>query len=280
MKPLRKLRFCLFALAVIAVVPSLSAVVVEFREWHGKQIQCMHGGNSLNPIQICGTQFYARVFTGTVKSAVDITDTDKLLVLIPDEIFLGGPFSEVTATVNQACLPQNRPEIEVGDKWLFYLRTKEYLHRDEKTPHLTSDGFELPFDSPSRSLSQAQDEIAMLRHLARLTDSGILRGNLTRTVSKNPWKFAPVPNHKVLATRASDGAEYAALTDGDGHYEFELPPDSYRLTANSGRGLWAPEGTINVWRHSCIGFNFLLHTDGRISGTVTEADGKPARFGK
>jgi hypothetical protein len=122
MKPLRKLRFCLFALAVIAVVPSLSAVVVEFREWHGKQIQCMHGGNSLNPIQICGTQFYARVFTGTVKSDVDITDTDKLLVLIPDEIFLGGPFSEVTATVNQACLPQNRPEIEVGDKWLFYLQ--------------------------------------------------------------------------------------------------------------------------------------------------------------
>jgi hypothetical protein len=54
----------------------------------------------------CGTFGYARVFTATVKSATEISDTDKRLELIPDEIFLGSA-SEVTATVNQACLPLN-----------------------------------------------------------------------------------------------------------------------------------------------------------------------------
>jgi hypothetical protein len=54
----------------------------------------------------CGTFGSARVFTATVKSATEISDTDKRLELIPDEIFLGSA-SEVTATVNQACLPLN-----------------------------------------------------------------------------------------------------------------------------------------------------------------------------
>jgi hypothetical protein len=33
-----------FALAVVFVVPSLSGVIVELREWQGNQIQCIHGG--------------------------------------------------------------------------------------------------------------------------------------------------------------------------------------------------------------------------------------------
>lgn len=37
----------------------------------------------------CGRYNYARVFTGTVKSAVEVGDTDKRLQLIPDEVFLG-----------------------------------------------------------------------------------------------------------------------------------------------------------------------------------------------
>ena len=40
----RRSRPWLFALAVMLVVPSLSAVIVEFLEWHGKQIRCIHGG--------------------------------------------------------------------------------------------------------------------------------------------------------------------------------------------------------------------------------------------
>jgi len=77
----------------------------------------------------CGTQGYTRVFTGTVRSAVDVSDTEKRLELIPDEVFLGNT-SELTATVNQECLAENQPEIQAGDQWLFYVRPKRYWDRE------------------------------------------------------------------------------------------------------------------------------------------------------
>lgn len=232
------------------------------REYHGRQVACVHSGLR-GYGKICGTDGYARVFTGTVKSAVETGDTDKLLQLVPDEVFLGDP-NEVTATTNQACL---RTEIQAGEEWLFY------LYRDNNTGALI-----LGYDSPSKPIRQAQQDISMLRHLSKLTDSAILTGNLTRIVSNNPWKSAPAPNHKVVAKRVSDGVEYAALTDSSGHYEVELPPSTYNLSANTQRGLWAPEGEGAFWKHGCVDVDFLLHTDGRISGGVTTADGKPARY--
>jgi len=115
MMPPRKWRLCLFVLAVFCVVPSLSADIVEMREYHGKQVTCIHSGIR-GFGKMCGTYGYARVFTGTVRSVVEIGDTDKRLQLVPDEVFLGDSASEVTATTNQACL---HAEIEAGDKWLF-----------------------------------------------------------------------------------------------------------------------------------------------------------------
>lgn len=44
MLPLKIRRPCLFGFAVICLVPSLSGVIVEIREWHGKQIQCLRSG--------------------------------------------------------------------------------------------------------------------------------------------------------------------------------------------------------------------------------------------
>ena len=163
---LRKWRLHVFVLAVACLVPCLSAEIRETRVYHGKKFQCVHGGFSMiGGGRVCGTQGYARVFTGTVKSAIEISDTDKQLTLVPDEIFSGDRASEVTATVDQACMPQGQPEIQAGQKWLFYLR---------------EDG-ELPFDSPSKPLSEAQDDIAVLRHLARLTGhQAIITGNVQR----------------------------------------------------------------------------------------------------
>ena len=93
-----------------------------------------------------------------------------------------------------------------------------------------------------------------------------------------PFKAVPVPNRKIVAKRASDGAEYNAFTDGNGHYELEVPPDSYHLSANTEPGLWGPEGSTFVWKRNCTNVNFLLRTDGRLSGRVTTADGTPARY--
>ena len=252
MLPRRKWRLLVFASAVICVVPSLSAVIVEVREYHGKKVTCVHSGLRSSAGRVCGTFGYARVLAGTVKSALETGDTDKRLQIVPDEVFLGDSISEVTATTNQACL---RTEIQAGEKWLFY------LSRDKKTNALI-----LGYDSPSKPIEQAQQDIATLRHLARLTESGIVTGEAGRS------------GHKVLAKRVSDGAEYTAVTDAKGHYELELPAGSYNLTANTEQGLWAPEGETSVWTQGCVDLDFWLHTDGRISGSVTNADGKAARY--
>jgi hypothetical protein len=257
-------RICLSVLTVASVVPTASAQIVEGRQYHGHDVTCVHSGIVHANGTFCGTQGYERVFTGTVKSAIDIEEPDKLLQLIPDEVFLGEPTSEVLAVTNQACL---RREIRTGEKWLFYL-----------SRNTLTNGLVLGYDSPSKPIAQAQADIARLRHLQRLNDSGLLTGTLTRIVSKNPWKSSPVPNRNVVIKPLSGKAEITAHTDGNGHYEVEVPPNSYTVSANAEVGLWAPEMTTWVSKGACIGVGFLLHTDGRILGTIIAADGKPARY--
>jgi hypothetical protein len=234
------------------MIPVVSAQIFEVREYHGRKVQCVHSGILATNGAECGTRHYARAFIGTVKSAFDIGETDKLLQLVPDEVFLGDPASEVMAVTNQACL---RHEIRAGEKWLFY------LYRNMQT-----NGLVLPYDSPSKPLAQAQQDIATLRHLSKLTDTGILTGHLGH------------PGHKVVARRVSDDAQFSAVTNASGDYELELPPGAYYLTANTKQGLWGPEAEPFVSVQGCTRVDLWLHIDGRIAGTVTTSEGKPARY--
>jgi hypothetical protein len=87
-----KLRLFTFVLAAAGVVPSLSAVISGTREYHGKKVTCLYGGASIAQHSLgvySRARLYRQVFTGTVQSAVEITDTDKRLEVTPDEIFLG-----------------------------------------------------------------------------------------------------------------------------------------------------------------------------------------------
>ena len=96
-----KLCLCLIFSAVACGDP-LSAEIVEIREYHGKQVMCGYSG-LIGVAKACGTEEFARVFTGIVRSAVGVGDTDKLLEIIPDEVFVGDA-SAVTAITDQACL--------------------------------------------------------------------------------------------------------------------------------------------------------------------------------
>ena len=251
-------------IVVLAGLCAAAAQITERRQYKGHDVTCVHSGIVHTNGSYCGTQGYERVFTGAVKSAIDIEGNDKLLQLIPDEVFLGDPSSEVLAVTNQACL---RREIRTGEKWLFYLSRNSLTN-----------GLVLGYDSPSKPFAEAQADIERLRHLQKLNESGLLTGTLTRIVSKNPWKFSPVSNRKVVIKPLSDKAGFTAQTDSNGHYEIEVPPDSYTLSANTEAGLWAPETTTFVAKGDCTGVGFLLHTDGRISGTIMTADEKPARY--
>jgi hypothetical protein len=258
----------LFALAVILSIPSLSAVVVELREYHGRFVPCPPSFSLDYEVRACGIYGYDRVFTGTVKASTAISDTERRLVLIPDEIFLG-PATEITATVKQACLPVNETEIQAGDRWLFYLKRRHPLQ-----PELV-----LPTNSRSGPLTSAstQEEISTLRHLKRLTDSGVITGVVTHAEMKDQKvETVPVPDWAVMAKPFSNRPAHKVLTDSNGHFEFELPSDSYDITANTERGIWAPEHAAYVAKGSCVAVDFPVQTDGGLSGTVRTADGSPA----
>jgi hypothetical protein len=153
---------------------------------------------------------------------------------------------------NQACL---RTDIRAGQKWLFY------LFRDKKSNELV-----LGYEGRSKPIEQAQQDIATLRHLAKVTDSGILTGHVGH------------PGHKVVARRVSDGMEFSVVANDGGNYEFELQPGGYYLSANTKQGLWAPETETFVRKQGCTHVDLWLRTDGRIAGTVMNADGKAARY--
>lgn len=248
------------------VIPPAFAQIIELRNYRGKQIQCIRSGITGfgRPCGIDGN--YAYVFIGSVVSTIKVSDTETRLMVAPEEVFLGADATALMITTSQGgCLP----DIVPGARWLFYLQ------RDRKTNALL-----LAYGSPSKPIAEAEKEITLLRRLAHLSDAGLIAGNVRRQVWNDADKFetfVSVPNQKLVAKRISDGTEYDAFTDSNGHYEFEsLPPGSYRVSANTTQGLWVEDGGAQVHSGSCSDIGFKLLPDGRISGHIRAADGKPA----
>jgi hypothetical protein len=235
---------------------------------------CAHSG-LVGVAKACGTAGYARVFTGIVRSAVEKGDTDKLLEIVPDEVFVGDS-SEAAAITNQACL---RTDIQAGDKWLFY------LSRDPK-----SDTLVLSYSSPSEPMSDAEDDISMLRDLGHLKNAGILVGSIWRLGETEDAKSAPFANQKVVAKNVANGAEYTTYTNEKGHFKFELPVGKYDVISAPEYGLREVEdfflsmqGSVPVENGRCWEHNFAVkpstaikpNTDGIIAGHLGSPDGKP-----
>jgi hypothetical protein len=268
-----KWRLGFVVLAVACMVSPLYAVIVEIREYHGKQVSCIHSG-LMGVAKACGTERYARVFTGIVRSSVELGDTDKRLEIVPDEVFVGDS-SEVTAITNQACL---HTDVQAGDKWLFY------LYRDPNKDTLV-----LGYDSPSKPISEAEDGISLLRDLGHLKSTGILIGTIHH-LGSDPEVAHPTPlaNHKVVAKNVANGAEYTAYTNEKGYFKFDLPVGKYDVITAPEYGLRQVEnfgsmlGSIPAEKGTCWEHNFgvrqaadfKLPTDGTVSGHVGYPDGR------
>ena len=208
------------------------------------------------------------IFIGSVLSVVQISEREKRLLVAPEEIFRGNPPRELRVTTSQGdCLP----DIQPGDQWLFY------LWLDKETREVL-----LGYASGSAPVAEAQGSIALLRRLAQMPDSGVIKGDvqqLIRDDGSNDVTYSSVPKHKIVAKRAADGVEYTAVTNQDGRYEFEpLPSGTYHLTANTEKSLWAEEGRTDVHPHGCSQVDFELHPNGMISGWIRDAQGKPAKY--
>ena len=259
----------MFALCIPStlITSSLFAQVIEIRHYRGKQISCVTSGlKGFN--RACGTSDgYETVFIGSVFSVTEISATERRLQLMPEEVFSGTAEGLLTVTTSQgACIG----EFKTGDKWLFYLQ------RDTKTKTLL-----LSYGSPTRPIGDSQAQIALLRRLANMNDSGILTGRVMQSIwNDNKWeKSVPIANFRIEAKQHANGHEYAAFTDSKGNYEFEpLTPGSYHLIPNTAEGLWAEEGDTEVVPRSCSEVSFGLEPDGRIAGRIIAVDGTPAKY--
>jgi hypothetical protein len=237
--------------------------VDELREYRGETIACVQSGFFSFEMP-CGLMngFYPYIFIGTVTSSMETSNFEKTLQVMPEEVFAGdikGPLTVKTSP--SACLP----EFEPGDRWLFYLR------RDTKSGEPV-----LSYGDPSSPEKQASVEIERLRKLVRMSVAGKVIGAVT---DRNPNGQADSPraSHKVTARNTSDGQEFEATTDAEGKFEFRsLPIGTYKVSANTVKGLWAEDGPIKIKPRGCSSIQFALQTDGRISGQILNPDGGPA----
>lgn len=175
MLPSRKWRMLVTLVAFVHLVPHLSAVVVESRMYHGKKVNCVHGGAWYSQRSL-GAYSRARIYhelvvVGTVQSVVEISFADRRLRIVPEEILFGEIAGDITATVNQACLAEDLPEIKAGDKWLFFLRPIKHLHPDANPPYITTDGLMVDVESHAEPVSLAEYDICLLRLRSDLDES-------------------------------------------------------------------------------------------------------------
>jgi hypothetical protein len=272
---LRAIAISAFLLSTVSAKPALQSGTEDSDSSNRKNFACRYDG--FGRVDYCGMRVYARVFTGSVASVVLRKDNVKELQLIPEEVFLGEPISEVNVILDDPCALVNQPEIKVGDQWLFFLSSYGFHQNDHTATDLFFERF-----NPSKPLPEAQDEIDTLRYLAQNTETGILDGKVERigpTLDQlNP---TPVPNRMIIASNMKTGSEFTVLTNLNGHYIFDLPPGHYKVTANTEHGLREldsnfPMPDIPVSKRSCISYDIKLLADGKLAGTITRPNGKPA----
>lgn len=233
--------------------------ILSSKEVGGKTIQCMHTGLS-SDLNDCGTQsdWYAYVLVGTISAATPISDTEKELRIVPDEVFKGEPPNPLIVRTSQgACFP----ELRVGDHWLFYLR---------KGPPFVLDYY----GNISSPVNNSQQRLQTLRRLETIGDNGILRGR----VRQGPFGAGNVvPNAHVIAHSETDEAQFVASTDADGRFEFQpLPPGKYKLSVDPIDSFQADDSRIELKTRQCWDLTLSRAPHAHLGGHVRHPDGSPA----
>ncbi len=249
--------------ALLSCIGSGSAQVIEGREVDGKSVWCSHSG-IFSDLRDCAgkTDWYAYVFIGSITEITPADKDEKMLQIIPEEIFHGDPGSPLSVLTSQApCLPK----MAVGDRWLFFLR-------QEKGKPIVLDYY----GNDSLPLASALQQVETLRNLKSVGDFGIVQG---RVLERGQNKQAPVAHANVVAHLESDDRKFVATTGDDGRYEFQpLPPGRYRFTVDpigslrieSGAAGWLPLRAGGCWN---LTLSHFPHAE--LGGHVQHLNGSP-----
>jgi hypothetical protein len=258
MIPARKLLLSHAAafLAFIALSLPARSQVIEMVSHDGKTYACQRGG-MMGSANSCGTQNYDVVVVGTILSVEPAFDSQTKISLSTEEIFKGEQAPKIEFTTSQ---PNCFPDLRAGDRWLFYLlRDKE------------SDALTLAYGSGSGPVAQQKASVDRLRRLSKFRGSGMIVGEVDES------NGTPRAHYPIVVRRVGGDAQFTVYTSKDGKFEFPpLPAGKYNLNANSVPGLKATwSGEITVEPRQCTNYYVDIEVNGRISGSVRNADGTP-----
>ncbi len=140
--------------------------------------------------------------------------------------------------------------------------------------------------SRTRPLESATDDVVLIRALKNGKPETRVFGSVSEYAQKlgtyeyNIDRVRPMPGLKVKAENANN--RYEATTDQIGRYKIsDLKPGRYRLTVVLPEGygpLWTfmpMSVNVDITPEACLEFDFDAQVDGRISGHIYDADGRP-----
>jgi carboxypeptidase family protein len=127
----------------------------------------------------------------------------------------------------------------------------------------------------TRPVRNAGEDIEYIEGLSKASPGGLVFGSVKRS-GRTPEQPAPLEGVKI--TIEGQGKTVTVTTDGDGKFHASsLPEGSYKVRVSPPEGLSAGrnESEIKVADRGCAGVEFWLAVDGRVSGRVIDAEGRP-----
>jgi 5-hydroxyisourate hydrolase-like protein (transthyretin family) len=130
--------------------------------------------------------------------------------------------------------------------------------------------------SRTQKYSESSPDIAYAKSLARATPGAVIFGTVTYDgEGADLDSRAPLANVRVIVT--GKDKQVVATTDDEGRYKTpSLPAGEYTVRAELPQGMSGQEQKVTVADRGCADVSFWPRWDGRLSGIVYDAEGRPA----
>jgi 5-hydroxyisourate hydrolase-like protein (transthyretin family) len=130
--------------------------------------------------------------------------------------------------------------------------------------------------SRTQKYSESSPDIAYAKSLARATPGAVISGAVTHVREGDDGNsMVLLANVRVIVTGKDKQVE--ATTDDQGRYKTPLlPAGEYTVRAEPPQGMSELEQKVTVADRGCAEVSFRPRWDGRLSGIVFDAEGRPA----
>jgi|GEM_PF-1261987 len=128
--------------------------------------------------------------------------------------------------------------------------------------------------SRTQKYSESSPDIAYAKSLASATPGGVIFGSVIHDRDDSDSR-GPLANVRVIVTGKNKQVE--ATTDDEGRYKTpSLPAGEYTVRAEPPQGMSEVEQKVTVADRGCAEVSFWPRWNGRLSGIVYDAEGRPA----